>query len=67
MTVGVDGPIMMEPEEFLNALTNEVLKRTDNIKTNLMQSLRRLFSIDPFAGGLGNRENDAIAYHQVGI
>jgi len=54
-TVGVDGPILMEPEEFIRALTKEVCKKTGNIKANMMNLLNALFPINPFIGGLGNR------------
>ena len=45
------------------------MKKTGNIKTNMMLSLKKLFPSDcnPFIGGLGNRENDAIAYLSAGI
>lgn len=32
-----------------------------------MKQLRNLYTENPFAGGLGNRENDMIAYVQGGI
>ena len=34
-----------------------------------MHEIRRLFpqKVNPFIGGLGNRQNDAIAYHYAGI
>lgn len=44
-----------------------MLKKTGNIKANMMKLIRNLFSTDPFIGGLGNRENDAVAYYQAGI
>jgi phosphatidate phosphatase PAH1 len=57
----------MEPEEFVRALTKEVLKKTGNIKANMMSVIRGLFTTNPFIGGLGNRENDAVAYLHGGI
>lgn len=35
----------------------------------MMMAIRKLFPEhhNPFAGGLGNRENDAIAYRAAGI
>ena len=54
---------------MLPALKKELLKQTGNIKTNMMLEIRNLFPkyCMPFAGGLGNRENDAIAYRAAGI
>lgn len=66
-TVGVDGPIMMEPEEFMRALSKELLKKTGNIKANMMNLLSGLFTSNPFMAGLGNRENDAVAYLHAGV
>lgn len=45
------------------------MKNTGNVKTNMIKMIRELFppEINPFAGGLGNRENDAIAYLATGI
>lgn len=57
----------MEPEEFFPAVKNEVTKQTGGIKSNLMNLIRGLFTSNPFIGGLGNRENDAIAYHKAGV
>lgn len=39
-TVGVDGPILMEPQEFMPALSKELLKKTGNVKANMMNLLR---------------------------
>ena len=40
------------------------MKKTDNIKANIMKNIRDIYpqQVNPFIGGLGNRENDAIAY-----
>jgi phosphatidate phosphatase PAH1 len=45
------------------------MKQTGSIKTNMMMMIRSLFpsNREPFCGGLGNRENDAIAYLAAGI
>lgn len=45
------------------------MKNTGNVKTNMIKMIKDLFppNINPFSGGLGNRENDAIAYMAVGI
>lgn len=45
------------------------MKKTSNIKTNMIKMVQNLFpsTINPFYGGLGNRDNDAIAYLAVGI
>jgi phosphatidate phosphatase PAH1 len=48
-------------------LFNELTKKTGNIKANLINGIKKLFTVNPFAGGLGNRENDAIAYNHGGI
>lgn len=57
----------MEPEEFTNAVYNEVTKKTGNIKANMIGSIKKLFTVNPFAGGLGNRENDGVAYYHGGM
>ena len=38
--VKVDGPIMMEPEEFFPSFTKEIMKKTGNIKANMMRLLK---------------------------
>lgn len=67
--VNIDGPLLMEPEEFFQAIKKELMKKTDNIKANIMKNIRETYPehINPFIGGLGNRENDAIAYLHAGI
>ena len=67
--VGISGALITEPEQFLPAIKKEILKKTGNIKANLMKEIKKLFpeKAQPFIGGLGNRENDAIAYHHAGI
>ena len=58
---------MSEPEEFTSSVFHEITKQTGNIKANMVLILKSLFKENPFAGGLGNRENDAIAYLHGGI
>lgn len=52
-----EGALIPEPEEFFPSLKKELMKKTSNIKTNMMKKIRELFpeDINPFAGGLGNR------------
>ena len=33
----------------------------------MVKSIGKLFNVNPFMGGLGNREGDAIAYYHGGI
>jgi phosphatidate phosphatase PAH1 len=42
-------------------------KKTGSIKANMMNLLNGLFSSSPFMAGLGNRENDAVAYLHAGV
>lgn len=67
--VAVEGPLLMEPEEFMFAVKKELLKETGNIKANLMNDIMSAFpkGCNPITGGLGNREGDAIAYRHVGV
>ena len=67
--IGIDGVLLTEPEEFFPAAKKELLKKTGNVKTNMMRAIKELFptEVNPFVGGLGNRENDAIAYLAAGI
>lgn len=67
--IGCFGVLLPEPEEFFPAVKKEVMKNTGNVKTNMIKMIKDLFpqNINPFSGGLGNRENDAIAYMAVGI
>ena len=67
--VHVQGALITEPEEFLPAVKKEILKKTSNIKANLMRNIQEMFpeNVRPFVGGLGNRENDGIAYLHAGI
>lgn len=39
------------------------------MKTNLMMQISSVFPphVNPFVGGLGNRENDAIAYRKANL
>lgn len=50
-------------------MKKQVLKKTGGVKANMLRSIKNLFpeNCNPFVGGLGNRENDAIAYRSVGI
>ena len=57
----------MEPEEFTQAFYNEICKKTGNIKANMIKAINKLFEVTPFAAGLGNRDNDAIAYFHGGL
>lgn len=47
----------MEPEEFFHAVKKELMKKTGNIKANIMQNIKDVFpeDINPFIAGLGNR------------
>lgn len=67
--VKVEGPLLMEPEEFFHAMKKEILKQAGNVKANIMNDIKKIFpsAINPFMGGLGNRETDAIAYLHAGI
>jgi len=53
----------------LPSLKKELMKKTSNIKTNMLRKIKELYppNVNPFSGGLGNRENDAIAYAALGI
>ena len=55
--VGVEGALFPEPEEFFPSFKKEILKKTRNIKTNMIRMIRELFplEVNPFNGGLGNR------------
>jgi phosphatidate phosphatase LPIN len=67
--MGVEGVLITEPEQFLSAVKKEVLKDTKTMKTNMLIEIKRLFPEEknPFVGGLGNRDNDAIAYMTAGV
>lgn len=45
------------------------MKQTGNVKANIMRGIKEAFpsQVNPLAGGLGNRDGDAIAYKVVGI
>ena len=55
--VGVEGALFPEPEEFFPSFKKEIMKKTGNIKTNMIRMIRELFplEVNPFDGGLGNR------------
>lgn len=63
------GVLLSVPESFMQALKKQLTKNTANVKTNLLKTIKDLFpnNINPFIGGLGNRENDGIAYRGVNI
>jgi phosphatidate phosphatase LPIN len=65
----VEGVLITEPEQFFSAVKKEVLKDTKDMKTNMLKEIKSLFPQEknPFVGGLGNRDNDAIAYLTAGI
>lgn len=55
--LGVNGIMLMEPEEFLPAVKKELFKKTCNIKANIIKMISELYpkGVYPFVGGLGNR------------
>jgi len=55
--LGVNGVMLMEPEEFLPAVKKELFKKTGNIKANIIKTIAQLYpqGVYPFVGGLGNR------------
>jgi phosphatidate phosphatase LPIN len=65
----VPGVLLTEPDQLLEAMKKEVTKNTLCPKTKMLMSIKKLFPPErnPFVGGLGNRENDAVAYALVGI
>jgi phosphatidate phosphatase PAH1 len=67
--IKIEGALLTEPEQFFTAFKKEITKCTGNVKANMMRAIRNIFPqhIDPFIGGLGNREQDAVAYRAVGV
>lgn len=69
-----DGPLFTTKSRLMVALYKEVItKETAQLKSNMLQNVSRVFHeagltrISPFVLGIGNKENDALAYNSVGL
>lgn len=65
-----DGPLIMSPDRLVKSFKREVIDRKPQIfKIAALKYIRKLFSSDhnPFYGGFGNRDTDAVSYRAVGI
>lgn len=65
-----DGPVIMSPDRLVKSFKREVIDRKPQIfKIAALKNIKKLFNSDhnPFYGGFGNRDTDAISYRAVGI
>jgi len=65
-----DGPVIMSPDRMIKSFQREVIyKKPQLFKITALKDIRSMFPEDknPFVGGFGNRETDAISYRAVGI
>eukprot|EP00347_Sterkiella_histriomuscorum_P016443 403353152 len=65
-----DGPVIMSPDRMVKSMTREViLKKPQMFKIAALKNIYNLFpeESNPFVGGFGNRDTDAISYRAVGI
>jgi len=64
------GPVVMSPDRLMKSFKREVIDRKPQIfKIAVLKNIKKLFPYDsdPFYGGFGNRDTDAISYRAVGI
>ena len=62
------GPVITSPDSIITSLTREVGRSgTQLFKTPCLWTISNAFGSNPFVGGFGNRENDAISYRAAGI
>ena len=63
-----DGPLLLTPDSLLISVHREVIiKNPEEFKIECLQTIQKLFPINPFYCGYGNRSNDVFAYTTVGI
>lgn len=65
-----DGPVIMSPDRMIKSLKREVIyKKPQMFKIAALKNLRGLFpeESNPFVGGFGNRDTDALSYRAVGV
>lgn len=75
-----DGPVIMSPDRMIKSLKREVIYKKPQVfmsfsnfiqlfKIAALKNIRDLYpeEIQPFIGGFGNRDTDAISYRAVGI
>ena len=64
------GPMLMSPDGLFSALKREAIQRKPHLlKIPLLTEIKNLFpqNVQPFFGGFGNRDTDAIAYRYLDI
>jgi len=63
-----DGPLFLNPESALKSFKREVIdKQPDIFKIHCLSILQRLFPVNPYFAGYGNKPTDVSAYQKVGI
>lgn len=63
-----DGPAILSPQGFWTSVKRELMKTTQEFKTEALKGIQRVFGDEyPFYAGFGNRNADAIAYLSVGL
>ncbi|CAL8313793.1 unnamed protein product [Merluccius merluccius] len=64
------GPLMLAPSSLFSAFHREVIeKKPEKFKIECLTDIRNLFPAgqQPFYAAFGNRDNDVLAYKQVGV
>lgn len=63
-----DGPAILSPQGFWTSVKREIMKTTQQFKTDALKGIQRVFGEEfPFYAGFGNKNADAVAYLNVGL
>lgn len=62
------GPVLLSPNGLFGALYTEIILRNpQEFKIACLTEIQKLFKLNPFFSGFGNRQTDVICYHALGI
>merc|ERR1711991_602049 len=68
--MGPNGPVFMNPDRLLKAISREVVERKPHeFKIPCLESVKSIYpnEFNPFYAGFGNRPSDVASYKAVGI
>lgn len=62
------GPVFMSPDRLFWAFNREIIRRKpEEFKTACLNDIARIFPLNPFYAGFGNRKTDLVAYQGAGV
>ena len=62
------GPVFMSPDRLFWAFNREIIRRKpEEFKIACLKDIARMFPINPFYAGFGNRKTDLVAYQEAGV